>query len=120
MELAGVSQALVNPIKIKNKMRERRGGYAFTVDERINVRTNAQGKCEFPGEKCERQNTGIVNHLTGCYEARLDEKTKESISDPNLNAIMLCNLHSILHDIQENYQVENLIWEKQHKKKRKL
>lgn len=99
-------------------MKERRAGYGFSVDGKINIRARAGGKCEFPGEKCERPNTRIVNHLTGCYEARLAGITKESISDPDLNALMLCKPHSILHDVQEKYQVENLIWQRQHNKKK--
>lgn len=93
-------------------MKENRAGYNFSPSEREVVRTRADGGCEFPGEECLQENTGIVNHLTGVYEARLDNKTPESISDPNLNALMLCSTHSYSHDVQEQYQVECLKYEK--------
>jgi ferredoxin-NADP reductase len=98
-------------------MKERRAGYAFSVNDRINIRARAGGRCEFPGERCERPNNYTVHHITGCYEGRLDNKDKSAISNASQNALMLCNPHALLHDIQEQYQVENLIWERTHKKK---
>jgi hypothetical protein len=89
-------------------MRESRRIYGFSVIDRDFVHERAGNGCESPGEDCDMSNDGIVHHITGCSEARLDNKTPESITDPNLNALMLCSGHAEQHDIQEAYQLLSL------------
>jgi hypothetical protein len=89
-------------------MRESRRIYGFSVLDRDLVHERAGISCEFPGEECSSPNDGIVHHITGCSEARLDAKTPESITDPNFNALMLCSSHAEQHDIQESYQLLSL------------
>jgi len=99
-------------------MNEKRRGYGFTNEGKEYIRYRASGWCEFPGEECENSNTGTVNHITGCYEARLSNKLKDhlvvfkddksSVCDIETNAIMLCETHEAQHDIQEDEQIELL------------
>jgi hypothetical protein len=96
---------------------EKRHGMAFSVEDKQSVRERAQGGCEFP-PGCERPNTNKVNHLTGVFEAFLDNKDKRAIKDPNLNAVMLCEPHEVLHDAQEAFQVQSLLGERHHQRRR--
>jgi len=94
----------------------RRKGYGFTNEDKDYARSRANGKCEFPD--CSEWNTGQVNHITGCFEAKLSNKLKDelvvfkddkkSICDPIENAILLCDEHEIQHDEQEDYQIQAL------------
>jgi hypothetical protein len=89
-----------------------RGGYGFTPEDKRFVHQRAGQSCEFPGDVCDKRNTGIVNHLTGVAIARLDNKTQESISNPDLNALMLCGLHAFMLDVQEAYEYACLLNER--------
>ncbi len=82
----------------------------FSVEQRHEARTRAQGNCEF--EECERPNTGKVNHITGVFEAFLDHKTPSSIRDVTMNSALLCIPHELHHDAQERWQVESLLAER--------
>ena len=75
--------------------------YRFSRGKKTLARERANGRCEFPGESCNEINNGIVHHITGVFEAKLSDMSPESISDINLNAIMLCNEHAWQHDEQE-------------------
>ena len=94
-----------------------RDGYGFSLGAKREVHERAGRDCEFPGFECDRPNNGIVHHLTGVYEAKLSRRPmrgkefvvfkddKSAISDPDQNALMLCDPHAIQHDIQEEFQV---------------
>jgi len=86
--------------------------FAFTSLDKNFVRNRAEGWCEFPGERCINPNDTRVNHLTGAYVARLDDKDPESIRNPITNALMLCRDHAMDLDDQEAYEVEALIYER--------
>jgi len=86
--------------------------FRFTAGEKEHIREEADGKCQFPGSVCERPNTGIVSHITGRFEATLDRKDPEAISDPSMNAVMLCDLHEAHHDAQEHFQISCLLAER--------
>ncbi len=80
----------------------------FSLRDKEYVHKRAGNRCEFPGEACERPNTGIVNHLTGAFEGMLDRRDPIPMQDPDMNAFMLCDVHSALHDAQERFQVSCL------------
>jgi hypothetical protein len=86
-------------------MNETRARYGFSNEGRQLVHERAGIKCEFPGEECLSPNNGIVHHITGCSEARLDDKSQESIRDVTMNALMLCDDHAFDHDEQEGLQI---------------
>jgi len=94
-----------------NMEKDHRAGWEFSPDQKINVRQRSGGFCEFPAG-CDRPNTAKVNHITGIYEARLDHKDRRAMSNPDLNAIMLCDTHEVQHDSQEEFQIECLLGEK--------
>lgn len=85
-----------------------RGGYGFTQKDKQMVHQRAGKACEFPGFDCPEPNTGQVNHITGVAEGRMSGMPKSVVSDPELNAVMLCDSHELQHDLQENFQVNML------------
>lgn len=85
-----------------------REGYGFSSEAKRYVHERANRSCEFPAEPCERRNNGIVHHITGVYEAKLSGMDKRVVSDPDLNAVMLCDPHALQHDIQEQEHVLRL------------
>src|ERR1035437_1547455 len=88
--------------------KECRKQYRFSSEERRVIHAEGGNSCQFPGEVCERPNNGIVHHLTGVFEAWLDHKDPRAVSDPDMNALLLCNPHTYIHDAQERFQVECL------------
>lgn len=99
-------------------MENNRDGYGFTNEAKAFVHKRANSSCEFPGDVCPRPNTGKINHITGVFEARLDFKDRRAISDPTMNAVMLCEPHEATHDAQERFQVESLLGERHHQQRR--
>ncbi len=88
-------------------MREKnREGYNFSLEAKQKARDRAKGRCEFPGFFCEEPNTNQVNHLQGCFIAKHEKLDPRVISDPDLNAILLCEAHQDDLDQQERIQVE--------------
>lgn len=86
-------------------MKNNRENYEFSRSQKAIKRQAANGACEFPGKECKRPNNGEVHHITGCYEGRLNKMTPESINNPELNAIMLCESHKWHHDEQEGLHI---------------
>jgi hypothetical protein len=82
----------------------------FTPKERDDVRERANGACEFPS--CERPNNGIVHHITGCFEGMLKDVPEETIADVSMNSIMLCDLDTLRHDLEEKKNIEHIIYER--------
>lgn len=87
-----------------------RGFYKFSPEAKQFARERAEGRCEFPGDVCERPNNGVVQHLTGLGIAARLRIPVEIITDPNLNAIMQCDLHKAYLDAQEKiiFQSDNV------------
>jgi hypothetical protein len=105
--------------------KECRQQYRFGSEERRVIHAEGGNSCQFPGEECERPNNGIVHHLTGVFEAWLDHKDPRAVSDPDMNALLLCDPHAYMHDLQEKFQIECLkgerfkqvtIWERPRKR----
>lgn len=93
--------------------------YGFSYEAREFARERADGACEFPGEVCPSPNTGTVNHLTGCCIAYRLELDPESITDPEQNALMLCEDHQEDLDNQEHVLLETIMKAVPKRKKRK-
>lgn len=87
-------------------MTEKRGGYGFTNEDKALIRDRADGRCDFGDNSCERPNNNTVHHLTGCYEGKLKGTPKEWVSDVEENALMLCDLHTEMHDVEERRIVD--------------
>ena len=87
---------------------ERRKGYGFSNEDKADVRDRADGSCDFGDNSCERPNNNIVHHLTGCFEGRLKQAPKEWVSNAEENALMLCDLHTEMHDVEERAIVHTL------------
>lgn len=87
-----------------------RDGYGFTGEDKYMVHKRAAGRCEHIN--CDRLSNGVVHHLESVFIAKLDNKPKSVISDPNLNALKLCEPHDIDLTRQQEYQVECLLWER--------
>lgn len=90
-------------------MKETRNGYDFSQETKDFVRARANGLCEFDG--CEQTNNKIVNHINGVYVAKLDNLSPSTIVEAS-NAIVLCDWHKEDLDIQEEYQILNLLYER--------
>ena len=86
-------------------MQERRSDYEFSNEDKRYVRQRANGKCEFPGSPCEKKVVRNVAHITGASIAMHEGLEPASISDPDLNAIMLCKEHLNDLDMQEAEQM---------------
>lgn len=87
---------------------ECRKQYRFSQEAKREIHAEGGTSCQFPGEVCERPNNRIIHHLTGAFEAWLDHKDPRAVSDPDMNALLLCNPHAYMHDAQERFQVECL------------
>lgn len=84
----------------------------FNNADKDKVHRRAGANCEF--DSCTRPNNRIVHHITGVFEGKLKGVPMSTIENVNLNAIMLCDPHTLMHDKQERYQVDCLIYEKRH------
>lgn len=95
-------------------MNERRG-YGFSLEAKQYARDRANKTCEFGDGSCPRPNTNRVNHLTGCFEARLLGMNPKDISDPKQNAVMMCSLHEVMHDSIERRHIEKVLFMRRRK-----
>lgn len=101
-------------------MEKGRRGYGFTQEAKQYVHERAGNSCEFPGEVCLINNTGKVNHLEGAFVAFLDHKDKRIITDPEQNALMLCQKHDDFLEAQQRFQAECLLAERWRNRGRNL
>jgi hypothetical protein len=76
--------------------------YGFTPEQIRYARERANGHCEFPAYNCQSINTGRVNHLTGCNVASLEDKDPTSITNVEMNGLLLCETHERDLDQQEH------------------
>jgi hypothetical protein len=83
-----------------------RDGYGFSPEDKQYARDRANGHCEWGQGACDRPNTNRVNHLTGCFQGRVQGTPKEWVSDIRENSAMMCEPHEILHDKEERESIE--------------
>ena len=86
---------------------ERRGG--FSNEDKQYVRDRANKHCEFGDGDCPRPNTNRVNHLTGCFQGRLQSTPEQWVNNVKENATMQCEPHERLHDVEEQRAIEQLL-----------
>lgn len=92
---------------------EKRHGYGFSQEAKQIVHERAGNSCEWPNEPpCELPNNKTVNHLESAFVAFLDHKDKRAITDPNQNALMLCQKHDDFLEAQQRFQAEQLLYER--------
>ncbi len=86
-----------------------RGGYGFTLETKELARKRANGRCEY--SSCDRPNTGRINHLSGILEGKIKGTPKSWIRSLD-NAVLQCELHEAVHDVEER----SIIYLMQHSK----
>lgn len=89
-----------------------RDGYGFSLEDKQYARDRANGHCEFGNGTCNRKNSGRVNHLTGCYQGKLQGTPKEWVSNIRENSAMMCELHEAVHDREERLAIEEILYER--------
>lgn len=97
-------------------MSSERKGYGFSVEDKEWARGRANGHCEHGQASCERPNTNNVSHLTGCFTGRMQGTPKEWISNVSENGILLCELHEVMHDLEETTHIERVLYERPRKR----